>query len=323
MPAAGQMLTPNFVVDFETNLEAVVEDGYANMQASLWWEAVMAVWPFGDAKRKKTQFNIQSAQITDRGSTGGEIGYDDIESHYIEATNGHFGRGLRLTRDHINDNQIDHAGQWASDMGKEMAYFPQKRAVGLLTNGTSALAYDALPYFSAVHWRNPRARTGETYKNLHTNLPLNPANLAGVVAYIRSQVKMPNGTPRFLRPRKLVVPSSLYKAAKETVGAKQFVQLLSAGSTAFSAVDNVLTEYGFDAPIEGFELPDGAYYVVCDMASEPIPGLVLYEREPFHLTTYADMSQLELNRINEFEWDLDGRMGEQYGHPYFIHKVTL
>lgn len=59
------------------------------------------------------------------------------------------------------------------------------------------------------------------------------------------------------------------------------------------------------------------------MVNEPIPGLVLLEREPFNLTSYADMTQLELNRINEYEWDLDSRYGEQYGHPYFIHKVTL
>lgn len=323
MPAAGNVITPTFVVDFESNLESAIEDGYANMQSSLWWEAVMGVRPFGAAKKKKLQFNIQSAQITDRGSTGGEIQYDEIEAHFIEATNGHFGRGLRLTRDHINDNQIDHAGQWASDIGGEMAYFPQKRAVGLLTNGTSALAYDGLPFFHAAHWRNPRSQKGATYKNLHTGLPLNPENLASVVAYIRSQIKMPNGTPRFLRPRKLIVPSSLYKKAKEVIGSKQFIALTSAGSTSLSATDNVITEYGFDAPIEGFELPDGAYYIVCEMGTSPIPGLLLLEREPFKLTSYADMTQLELNRVNEFEWDLDSRYGEQYGHPYFIHKVTL
>lgn len=323
MPGIASNLTPEFVVDFETNLESAIEDGYAEMQASLWWEAVMAKRPFGAAKKKKLQFNIQSAQIHSRGSTGGEIQYDEIEAHFIEATNGHFGEGLRLSRDAINDNDIDHAGQWASDIGGEMAYFPQKRAVGLLTNGTSALAYDELPFFHTAHWRNPRSKKGPTYKNLHTAKPLTPDNLAGIVAYIRSQIKMPNGTPRFLRPKKLLVPSSLYKTAKEVLGSKQFIQLLSAGATSLSSVENVITEYGFDAPIEGFELPDGAYYVICEMGSAPIPGLVLFEREAFKLTSYADMTQLELNRINEFEWDLDSRYGEQYGHPYWIHKVTL
>lgn len=206
MPAAASVITPEYVINFETALESAVDDGYSKLQDSLWWEAVMAVRPFGAAKKKILQFNIQSAQISDRGPSGGEIEYDDVETHYIEATNGHFGRGLRLKRDAINDNAIDHAGQWANDIGGEMAYFPQKRAVGLLTNGTSALAYDGLPFFHAAHWRNPRSKKGATYKNLHTGLALNPTNLAGVVAYIRSQIKMPNGTPRFLRPRKLVLP---------------------------------------------------------------------------------------------------------------------
>lgn len=323
MPAANQIISPEFVVDFETNLEAAIDDGYAGMQDSLWFEAVLAIRQFGAAKNKKVQFNIQTAQIHDRGSSGGEIQYDDIEAHYIEATNGHFGEGLRLSRDHIKDNRIDHAGQWASDIGGEMAYFPQKRAISLLNNGSSALAYDGLSFFHAAHWRNPRSKKGATYKNLHTGLPLTPDNLAAVVAYIRSQIKMANGTPRLLRPRKLIVPSSLFKKAKEVIGSKQFISLLSAGSTAISATDNVITEYGFLPPIEAPELPDNAYYVVCEWGNSPIPGLILWEREPFALTSYADMTQLELNRINEFEWDLDSRYGESYGHPFYVHKITL
>jgi len=318
---ASNAITPDFVVDFETNLESAVDDGYGGLQASLWWENVMGKRDFGQARKKKTQFNVQSAQIRDRGQRGGEIEYDAPETHYTEATNGHFGEGLRLKRDDIVDNQIDHAGQWAADIGKEMAYFPQKRAVYLLQN--NGTAYDGLPFFHAAHWTNPRAAAGSTYKNLHTGKPLTPDNLASVVAYIRSQIKMANGTPRFLRPTKLIVPSSLYKTAKEVLGSRQFMSLTSAGSTSLSAVDNVITEYGFQPPIEGFELADGAYYIACEWGTDPLPPLTLWEREAFALTSYADMSELELNRINEFEWNLDGRYGEQYGHPFFLHKATV
>lgn len=318
---SASIITPEFTADFETTLESAIDDAYGGMQASLWWESVMGKRDFGAARKKKTQFNIQSAQIRDRGKRGGEIEYDPIETHYTEATNGHFGEGLRLSRDDIQDNQIDHSGQWAADIGKEMAYFPQKRAVSLINaNGT---AYDGLAFFHAAHWTNPRAKAGSTYKNLHTGKPLTPDNLAAVVAYIRSQIKMANGTPRFLRPVKLIVPSSLYKTAKEVTGSRQFMSLVSAGSTSLSAVDNVITEYGFMPPIEAYELGDGAYYIACEWGNDPLPPLTLWEREAFALTSYQDMTQLELNRVNEFEWNLDGRYGEQYGHPFFLHKVTV
>lgn len=314
-------ITPDFVVDFETILETAIDDGYAGMQSSLWWEAVMGKRDFGAARTKKTQFNIQSAAIRDRGKRGGEIEYDGVETHYTEATNGHFGEGLRLKRDDIADNQVDHAGQWAADIGKEMAYFPQKRALSLLsTNGT---AYDGLAFFHAAHLVNPRDSASLTYKNLHAAKPLTPDNLASIVAYIRSSIKMANGTPRFLRPIKIIVPSSLYKTAKEVIGSRQFMSLQSAGAVSLASVENVITEYGFAPPIEGFELPDGAYYIACEWGNDALPPLTLWEREAFALTSYTDQNQLELNRINEFEWNLDGRYGEQYGHPFFLHKVTV
>lgn len=51
--------------------------------------------------------------------------------------------------------------------------------------------------------------------------------------------------------------------------------------------------------------------------------LVRSERETYALNSYTGVTQAELNRMDALEWQLRGRFGHMYGHPYQMIKVKL
>ena len=350
MPA----LTPQFLFDFESNMQAIVENEMARVTQQLWVDQVVKFLPSA-SKREILAWILDSAQLSDMGVMGGNMSFADMVVLNTEVTNRFSGQGLRLRRAQFEDNDehgIELGAKWAGEMGALFSYFPQQAASELILTGESATGYDGQAFFSKAHPNNPKMPSAGTYGNLFSgayNGSSNPtfyaaplsgvtldvalANLWRVYTTIRS-FKMPNGkTPRMLRPTKMLVPSALFPQAVEITNARFMAQATSATGGGSADVSAVITALGFTQPVEIPEfagIDNTSWYLLCEeMATSQLGAIVHTQREPYAIRYYSGMGgngapdglDAILGRADELEWQALGRNGTQFGHPYLLIKV--
>lgn len=180
------------------------------------------------------------------------------------------------------------------------------------------------------------------------------ANLNKVVAYIAS-VKMPNGRdPRFLKPMMVLAPPKLMPRLAQLTDAK-FLAAAATGGAASADVVAYIGRLGLGQIVRCDEFAstqtyvgkqpyigsggnvtwkntatltgsDTTYYVVCqELQTTQLGGLLLVQREPFKVNYYTGdgggtgMDAI-LQRAKMVQYQVDGRLSAQYGHPYTIFK---
>lgn len=343
-------LTPQFLVDFESNIQTISENEYARLSSDLWWSKFMKTRP-SSSRREIIAWLLSTAQIESRGK-GGNLAFEDVISQYTELENLDAGAGLKLKKQQLEDTDggaLDIAGQWSSDIGAYMAYWPQQQLVSLIKNGESGNSYDGVPFFSNAHPLSPY--TNLTYANIFTGAaastpstdpndasypgacPIDDsvtvdvalANLAKVVSYIRS-IRMPNGvTPRFLRPVALIGGPRMQFRMEQLTSAKFIAQAASSGGGS-GDVEKAVKSLGLVEPIvadefAGFESNTTCFLAVQQLSSSQLGSFVYVDREPFKIDYYGMMDDAQLGRAQEFEWHCTGRNVAGYGHPYLFFKL--
>jgi len=348
MPA----LTPTFLFDFESEMARITEFEFARMIASdnLWWRDIAKTRPSGK-RREIIAWLLSTAQIYDAGVDGGNIRFDDMAAIEQEYDVANAAAGLKLTRNKIEDNDgkgFDFAAEWSANMGAYGAYWPQKKISALILNGGTGLAYDGLSYFHTAHPVNQFRPSAGTYANDFTGapsgiypgaLPIDESvtvdvalkNLQLAIAYIAA-IKMPNGVdPRFLKPRRILVPPRLVARAQQLTNARYIAQAAASGGGS-GDIEAIINNWGFLQPIEVQEFggisttQDLTWYLACEQVSSTQLGALVYvDREPFKITYYTGQGggtgvDAILDRARELEWHTQGRNVGGYGHPYGLFR---
>lgn len=330
-------ITPSFLVSFETRITGLATGNWQRVAARLMWDAAMKT-RLSATKVDILTFLLETAQIYPEGD-GGNKRFDDMVAAQFSFENAHYGAGLELTVDEIEDNQLrdnpnvgalDYAAKWAKDIGAAAAYEPQKRLFQLISGGKVNTCYDGLSFFNAAHPINPNGGGG-TYSNLFTAVPLvvtsgtteqdnilrGRKNLGTVLGQIRAQ-RFFNGVPRFL------IPSAIFCRSTEFDYTNLIVNAGSIGAT-----DNLSAADPNDANkrLKVYACPEldtevaGTYFVGCeDILSDELGAFIWSERKAFAMTQYGPMDSVTLKRMNKFNWDLDGRNVATYGHPYLFYR---
>lgn len=326
-------ITPVWNTDFETNLNTIILGTYENAAQGLHWDRLMTVRQ-STAGRELIMWLLETAKLYDRGN-GGNTRIDELAGTYFEIVNREVGAGLTLFRNEIEDNQLnrpglpqgmsplDLAGQWARSMGALAAYHPQNLLYQLIAQGESAKGYDGVSFFNTAHPVNGFDGTHGFFANVFTGATYDLITDVGQANYGKaaealnvalaqiSALKLPNGMPRRLKPKTLLVPP-----AKRLVA-----QQLTAAST-INATENMSRALGLE-PVVADELsasPDD-WYIGCEVIGDASVGPFIYQdRQPFKLSSFGPLDQVQLNAKKEFKWDYDGRNASSYGHPYLFFK---
>lgn len=383
-------ITPSFVMQYERRMKAITENEYIRRLAAknTWWNKVLRTTNI-EGKTERITWLLQTAMIEPVGPTlSGGLTFEGLVTQTVEYPTFRHGKGIVVQRDQIED--LDGTGlnilaEWSSQIGNEMAYYPQRLATQLLLNGANtdgtANAYDGVPFFAdqtetisgvTGHPYNPYRPSLGGYANwchgsangvypgalrIDDGVDVDDAlvNLGKAIAYV-SSLKMPNGVdPRFLTPTYLIAPPRMAPRLRQLMDAKFIAQV--AGSGAGSADVAALIEgWGLGTPVianelgEGFsytaQMPfmavdgsgnvnfktetlegsDTTWYLVCqEMSSTQLGGLLYVLRKQFKVNYYTGDSggtgqDAVLDRANEFEYHVQGRMSCQYGHPYTIFR---
>jgi phage major head subunit gpT-like protein len=325
-------ITQSFMVTFESELQHRMTSAWNRALKRMWWNRIMSVQT-SSTLEEIIEWQISKAAIHKLGIEGAKRFYADLASQQFKIVNNYWGEALKLSRQKLNDNKYDLAVQWAGDIGKAAAFFPQRKSVELIKNGKTKKGYDGVNFFATTHPVDPSNSAAGTYKNLFTtNAAGNPfdltgPNLAEAFAYIEA-VPMADGvTPRYLEGTQLIVPGQLKLTADTLTGAQQITDPLN--STKGASADNMLaaiSKYGFLPPIVEpmFNAEPHVWYLAVPVITDeeaPMRGSLVYqEREPFTLSTFSDLTDAQLSRVKQFEWSYEGRAEVQYGDPFLLYR---
>ena len=280
-------LTPTFVFSYERTMEAIREEEYARALLSVnnWWGRVAKTRDIEGASERIAWF-LDTAKIEPVGK-GGNLPFAPLVTQSLEVFPERWGSAIQVKKDQLLDlqaNGLNILAEWSAQIGSKIAYHPQRMISEMIMNGAntdgSANAYDGVPFFAdntttttiggvAVkgHPYNPyQPALGGYYNWLHGSssgsypgaLPIDVTNattvdtafnnLAKAIAYIGSW-KMPDGiTPRFIRPRGILVPPALLPRAVEITDAKFIAQAAGSSGGGSGDIMAVHQRWGLDGP---------------------------------------------------------------------------
>lgn len=179
-------------------------------------------------------------------------------------------------------------------------------------------------------------------------------NLGKAIAHVATN-KMPNGIdPRFLTPAFIVGPPRMAPRLRQLTDAKFIAQAASSGGGS-GDVMALIQGWGLGTPVIAQELnsaysytaqmpfmgsggnvkfasetvtgSDTTWYLICqENNTTQLGGLLHLTRKPFKVNYYTGDSggtgmQADLDRANEFEYHVQGRMSCAYGHPYTVYRI--
>lgn len=338
------MINPQVVLDFQTNLSAIMEREYTRFGDALWWQQVAKVRQSSSLK-ETIAWLISSSMLRDQGS-GGNYSAEDLAAQTTEVENRYAGAAFSVTKAQLEDvynglpggQAFELGAEWAAQMGAYMAYWPQKQTAYCLKNGHTASlfsAYDGKALFATDHLVHPKDASKGTYSNYlsGTGYDVSEAVSAdtalGVMNTIRAtiaSIKMPNGEdPKFLRPKAIVCPPKLYPRLSQLTNAKFLAQAASSGGGS-GDVEAYIQSLGYAMPVQADELAgfesDKTFFIVCEQArSSQLGGIIYQEREAFSMQTYDPTQSIVLGRSQSFEWLVQGRNAIAAGHPYLVFKI--
>ncbi len=318
--SAGNITLQQFLVTMESNMQAIMVDRWADFNSDpdlAYWD--LLVEDKTTAVREELfQWQINRSKLR-RQHDQGNRRYDDLYNWAYGISPEDWGDNLILKEKDIEDNKVDHVGQWASDIGGAWAYWPQEALQELLAAGETEEGYDGVPFFSTTHPIIPGISTSGTASNLFTSKPLTFANFTDGVAAIQN-IPGPGGVKRFLKPFRLLHGNSNKKNALEILTAMQIGD--STGDGRSGSKTNVITQYGFEAPRCMQDHPDdGSWYIQCKVLSAPFKQpFVRLMRKPLEVNTFAAVSSAELNRKKVFEYNADARVSMNFGEWSALFK---
>jgi hypothetical protein len=279
-------ITPSFVMQYERRMRTITESEYARRLSDTWWNKVCKTMPIEGLTERVTWF-LETAMIEPVGPSGvGVIGFENLVTLTQEFPSFRHARGISVHRDQLEDlngTGLNSLQSWSTQIGSEIAYYPQRLAAQALLNGAntdgSANAYDSKPFFSAVgdpHPYNPFRTALGGYANwlksspsgsypgacpIHDGVTVDVAlqNISKVIAYVAS-IKMPNGVdPRYLKPAYILGPPRMAARLAQLTDAK-FVAQDSENSGGSADVVALIKSFGLGAPVIAPELGEGSSY---------------------------------------------------------------
>lgn len=177
------MLDPVIEHHLRTTVEYVTEDEFWAAAANLHYQRFTKILPTDTLVEIKTH-RIAGAGYEDFGESGGGIRYEDTVLASQEFRNHYAKAGYKIAEGEFNDfngKGIALASDWSRDVGYAGAYWPQRKAIAVLRNGTSLsmvtdngnvvklVCYDGKALFANDHPYNYKRPSLGSFCNLAIN----------------------------------------------------------------------------------------------------------------------------------------------------------
>jgi phage major head subunit gpT-like protein len=343
----GSPLTPTFLFDVESRMKIVSSQEYDRLNANTYWRRLAREAP-STGRKERLLWLLDTARIEYKTRLGGNVEFEELVALTTEYEAKAATGGFELNRFQLEDHDgggVELAAAWARQIGAYAAYWPQKQVSTAVRNGGTGLTYDGLSFFNTAHPLNPFDTAAGVFANDFTGAPSGAypgalpihetvtldvafANLQKAIAYI-SQIKQPSGEdPRNIKVRAMMVPSALVPRAQQLTNAK-FIASAAATGGGSADVESIVTNWGFEKPIEAVELgagftggSDTSWYLLAEqIGSDQLGAFTYVNREPFQVVYNTGMTDAQLQRANTLQWLTRGRNIVGYGHPFLLFRM--
>lgn len=270
----------------------------------------------------------QTVEVQPREKSGGDITYMTLRWANRSITVQPYGVGLKIQRYQEHDLKafaaIDTGASFGEQCGRKAAMFVPRGIKYLIQFGgdvTKVDCWDGEALFSTNH----KITSGSSYRfsNTFTGMELTPINLAAAMAYV-SQVE--DGTGDYLgleRSITLVTGSTKRARQEQLLNTEWFTDLFNATNAAAAQNTFYKGKWGFNTPIASpyFDFAPKKWWLFSTTWKVPEQApLHMPELEPFNLTSYSNLSHIELARLEELEYHFKGRIGFQGGMPHRVYQ---
>jgi phage major head subunit gpT-like protein len=250
----------------------------------------------------------------------GERKYLNIEAAAYTLANQDYELTVEVDRNDIMDDQLGVYGPTMSMMGEQAKRWGDDLVLSLLQNGSTNVAFDGQPFFSASH---PTGQPGSsaTYSNYTASgLALNAANYQTVRQTMLSYVGE-DGKPLQIRPNLLVVPPQLESQARVILNADFIAPATAFGGNAASQMQsNVLK-----SSAELLVLPDlstnATQWFLMD-TTKPIKPFVFQLRKAPTMVPLTDPQSEPLFKRRKFVFGIDARGNAGYTLPFLCYAAS-
>ena len=315
------MFTPmNVVMALNKSLQTVYQASFDAAVQNAWAKEVAVDIP-GEASEDIRQFLVEDIKIRE----GLGVEYSDLRVHGMTISHKPAGGGF-----HVRDRDFKTAGaiqiktDAASGLAAAAALYGQNALLKLI-NGltTTTKAYDGLNFCATGHFVNYKDNSQGTFDNITTGADITtianlPKTLATAAAKIESRI-MADGTPRMIRPRWLLhAPAKKFEAYTAT--SAEFIPM----------TDNVVAKKStYDiTPVQVPGLAQVGGKDVMLLVGELIGGGTL--ARPFgistlfppQMTNFDGLTNPELARMRELEYDCTADLTAYVGHPYLVELIV-
>ena len=310
MPASP--LTPAILQAFFNQLETRFQAAYARRTS--YWKMFAELCP------SSTETNIYSwlAELPDMREWVGEKKALNLKARAYAILNKNFENTLVIDRNKLADDQAGVYSRYPELQADVADRWPELLVSQALINGTTAIGYDGVAFFSASHPVDVDNSAYGTYPNLYTSTPLTQANYAALKADMRSR-RGESGIALQVKPTVLMVGPTNEQAGKQIVQAENIAQVFGS-NTAAAAPTNVFK--GDTTLIVNERLIDdtsGAWYL---FSTDRIKPLVFQEREAPHLIPLTDPTNPLVFNQRKYAWSLESRGNAGYSLPFLASKAT-
>lgn len=216
----------------------------------------------------------------------------------------------------VEEIEDDNIGAWQNammDMGIQIELWPDDLVAAVLLAGETGLGFDSKAFFANDH----SLKTGTTIDNLFGSTSLTKANVAAVIAEMKSWVGE-DGRPLRAEPSLLVVPPNLEDTARDILESDR-IGVVYGSNTAAAATSNtmrgrlallVLPELGADAGGS-----DTSWYVMD--TTKPTKPLVFVERVAPQITNKNSSNDENVFNDDEIRVGVRARGAAGYG-PFWL-----
>lgn len=223
-PSTLDALYYNFRLDFQGALD----------QTPIWHEQVATTVPSGG----RSNIYAWAKRIPALREWVGERVVNNLEGRGYQIINKKFEDTVEVSKDDVEDDNLGMYSIQVKQLGEQSAKWPDYTLADMIAAGTTNLAFDGQPFFSASHPVDMSNAALSTYSNLFATTALTPANYQAVRVAMMSY-KGEDNKPLNVMPDLLVVPPQLEATAKQILNADFIVNAFGVNSSTGSQT-NVL-----------------------------------------------------------------------------------
>lgn len=301
-PQTMQVISTSFQTRFRT--------AYESMKVQTSYERLATVIP----SRADREAYFLDGDVPELTEWVGERTITELAEYDWTIKNRKFQAGIKVKRDHVEDDQLGIFADKSAQLGESAARHPDKLVIDLIEKGDSTYCYDGQYFFDADHETGKSGRWGNVGS---APLTMDAAGVAAIQAALiaGAEVRTDQGVKMNIRYNLLIVPQALELTAR-ALATMNPIYAPGAVPGTFVPIPNPLV--GTFSVLVVPTLNSAVNWYMVD-ASKPMKPFIFQMRRAVALKSMTGPMDESVFWREEFLWVVDYRGNAGFGLPQLAY----